>query len=47
MPVHKESYFCFGPLGQRARVHARVIWCRLRASDSGTIEYRAGVQFLG
>ena len=49
LPVHKESYFCFGPPGQRARVRARVIWCRLRASEPGvdwTIEYWAGIQFL-
>ena len=49
LPVHKELYLSFGPPGQRVRVRARVIWCRLRATEPGvdwTPKYRAGIQFL-
>ena len=35
LPVHKELYLSFGPPGQRVRVRARVIWCRLRATEAG------------
>lgn len=49
LPVHKELYLSFGPPGQRVRVRARVIWCRLRPTEPGvdwTPKYRAGIQFL-
>ena len=49
LPVHQELYLSFGPPGQRVRVRARVIWCRLRATEPGvdwTPKYRAGIQFL-
>jgi hypothetical protein len=49
LPVHKELFLSFGPPGQRVRVRARVIWCRLRATEPGidwTPKYRAGIQFL-
>ena len=49
LPVHKELYLSFGPPGQRVRVRARVVWCRLRATEPGvdwTPKYRAGIQFL-
>ena len=49
LPVHKELYLSFGPPTQRVRVRARVVWCRLRATEQGvdwTPKYRAGIQFL-
>lgn len=49
LPVNKELYLSFGPPGQRVRVRARVIWCRLRATEPGvdwTPKYRAGIRFL-
>ncbi len=49
LPVHKELYLSFGPPGQRVRVRARVMWCRLRPTERGvdwTPKYRAGIQFL-
>ncbi len=49
LPVNKELYLSFGPPGQRVRVRARVIWCRLRATEPGvdwTPKYRAGIEFL-
>lgn len=49
LPVHKELYLSFGPVGQRVRVRARVIWCRLRPTEPGvdwTPPYRAGIEFL-
>ena len=49
LPVNKELYLSFGPPGQRVRVRARVVWCRLRATEPGvdwTPKYRAGIQFL-
>ena len=49
LPVHQELYLSFGPPGQRVRVRARVIWCRLRATEPGVDwvpKYRAGIQFL-
>ncbi len=49
LPVHEELFLSFGPPGQRVRVRARVIWCRLRATEQGvdwTPQYRAGIEFL-
>lgn len=49
LPVNKELFLSFGPPGQRVRVRARVVWCRLRAGQKGidwTPKYRAGIEFL-